>query len=89
MTPEASSILRQLAQLEPGQRRKHIAPLILLAAREAPGFPAAERADLFEAVALVSNGIDSDVAIAAAEAAAAIRDAEARQLSFANLLLTK
>lgn len=65
-------------------------PLILNFIRRAftgiERLPAAERADQFEAASILLKGHNDEDAIAAMEAAEAIRNAEGRQIHFHNLL---
>lgn len=68
------------------QKLAALMPLIRLAGEAAPVLPAAQRADLFEGVALITKGLDHSMHTAASLAAQAIRDAEAHQLVFASLL---
>ena len=68
------------------QKLAALMPLIRLAADHAPALPTAQRADVFEGISIITNGLDHDLSEHASNAAAAIRDAEARQLTFASLL---
>lgn len=45
-----------------------------------------ERADAFDGIAVAADGVDEELARAARATAKAIRDAQALQLSFANVL---
>lgn len=67
-------------------RRSVLTPLINLAARSLPTLPTAERADIYEAIAMIASEIGKDqMATIATAAAAALRDAETHQLTFSTL----
>ena len=69
-----------------GNYEQTLRPLIDLVARELPKLPAAERADVYDAVAFVSRDVMPAISEAAHNAAEALRDAEACQLTFTSLL---
>ncbi|MES2597206.1 MAG: hypothetical protein V4662_17800 [Verrucomicrobiota bacterium] len=57
-------------------------PLIRLAVEAAPGKPAKERAELFDALALITKGVDADLHGHASAAAETLRAAEGHQMTF-------
>ena len=63
-------------------------PLLDLAVAALPSLPVVQRADMYEAIAVASWTCDAQVAEVALTAAQALRDAEARQLTFAALMRT-
>lgn len=71
------------------QQLAALMPLIRLAGEAVPNLPPAQRADIFEGIALITSGLSVDMHIAAAQACEAIRDAETHQLTFAHLLQGK
>ncbi len=71
--------------------RDSILELIERAMAGTEKLPAASRADLYDAAAALLSGASADLmlaqtAVAASQAAQALREAEARQLTFASLL---
>lgn len=64
-------------------------PLIRLAGGAAPELPPAERADIFEGIALITAGLHSEIHAAAFHACEAIREAETQQMTFAVILQGK
>jgi len=70
------------------QKLAALMPLLRLAAEHAPELPPAQRADIYEGIQLASEGLDRSISEEARRTAAAIREAETLQLTFASLLRT-
>ncbi len=61
-------------------------PLIRLAGDAAPSLPPKQRAEIFDGIALITQGLDKHLHGHAKAAAQSLRDAEGHQLTFAALL---
>ncbi|WP_395737451.1 hypothetical protein [Prosthecobacter sp.] len=68
------------------QKLAALMPLIHLAAEHAPALPPAQRADIYEGIQIASERLDRSISEEARRTAAALREAETLQLTFATLL---
>ena len=68
------------------QKLTLLLPLLRIAHEAAPTLPPKQRAEIYEGIALITKGLDSQLHGHAAAAAQALRDAEGHQLTFAALL---
>lgn len=68
------------------EQRKALLPLIHLVSNHVSTLPALDRADVFEGVGIITEGIHVQMSQDAYRTAAVIREAEQAQLTFTNLL---
>lgn len=67
--------------------KAQIMPMLMAAVRGAQDLPPPEKADVFEGIAVCSASIDPTMAEQAKSLADALRDSEALQRHFLNLLM--
>lgn len=68
------------------QKLDALMPLIHLGSEAAPSLPPHERADLYIAISMITEGLDAHLSAHAHSAAQALRDAEGHQMTFTALL---
>jgi hypothetical protein len=72
--------------MKPAQKLTLLLPLVRIAHEAAPALPPKQRAEIYEGIALITQGLDAHLHGHADAAAKALRAAEGHQLTFAALL---
>jgi hypothetical protein len=76
-------------KLSKQQKLAALLPLIRLAGESAPALSATHKADIFDGIAIITRGLDDEMHRSANLAAQCIRDAEAHQLTFTQIIQGK